>query len=544
MIKRLAPVISVIIIAVIFRFFLLTSYPVSLQLDEINIGYNAYSILKTGKDEWGEAFPLAFKSYGDFKAPVNVYLTSASIFVFGLTEFAVRLPSALFGALSVPIFILLLKELGVSKRAYIFGGLWLSVLPWHVHYSRGGFEAVTSLFLTLAGVFAFYRSINTVASQKTSYTYFLVSVVSFALSVWAYHSNRVFVPLLFIFLLYTHRRQVRKLVDTKKRLALGLAILAVLGLPFAYLMFFTPAITTRALSTSILRDPGLIPNLHNGNYASMGELVFDNDIYLIFRHWLGKYLNYFDLRLWFWKGLQLTPSELPGIGLLYLVDLPLILFGMYRTVFSKNKRLRDLAIFWFFAGPFAASLAMNEQHPLRAMVWIPFFGIVATVGFDSFIKSVRGNWLKIVSLGYAAALTFNIIYFGDIYLRQFPRFFSEFWQYGYEELSLFVCDNHDKYDEIFITDTYGTEGPVNTGVPYVYYLFYCRVDPASFVANGRNIPKVSVKRPDWKLDSTRQSALLVGTPFDFPEKEVLGNLLLRQIDYLNGSPAFYIVEIK
>src|SRR4030042_566937 len=88
-------IVIIFLIALLFRFYKLSSYPVSLSMDEVAIGYNAYSILKTGKDEWGQKLPLAFKSVGDYKPPVDIYLTVPSVWVFGLNEFGVRFPVAL-----------------------------------------------------------------------------------------------------------------------------------------------------------------------------------------------------------------------------------------------------------------------------------------------------------------------------------------------------------------------------------------------------------------------------------------------------------------
>jgi len=107
-------------VALFARFYKLSQHPVSLSMDEVSIGYNAYSILKTGRDEWGQSFPLAFRSVGDYKPPVNIYLTVPSIAFFGLTEFAVRAPVALLGSLSVIVFIFLLKELEVKRIGYLF----------------------------------------------------------------------------------------------------------------------------------------------------------------------------------------------------------------------------------------------------------------------------------------------------------------------------------------------------------------------------------------------------------------------------------------
>src|SRR3989344_1369248 len=94
-------------LAIIFLFALalrtvnLGDHPSGLTWDEAGLGYNAYSILKTGRDEFGTFLPIVFKSFGDYKPGIYVYLTVPSVAIFGLTEFAVRFPSALFGALAV-----------------------------------------------------------------------------------------------------------------------------------------------------------------------------------------------------------------------------------------------------------------------------------------------------------------------------------------------------------------------------------------------------------------------------------------------------------
>src|SRR3989344_2786651 len=289
-------------VALFARFYKLSQHPVSLSMDEVSIGYNAYSILKTGRDEWGQSFPLAFRSVGDYKPPVNIYLTVPSIAFIGLTEFAVRAPVALLGSLSVIVFIFLLKELEVKRIGYLFGGFWLAIVAWHIHFSRGSFEAVTALFFILLGVLWFLICI-----RKKSLIYFSFSLALFALSLWAYHAERLFTPFFLLFLLFIYRKDLGFLVKKKEKLFISLIPFIVLIIPFIHLTFFTKVVQERAISTSILREQSLIRELNYGKYQSTGEAVFDNDLYLIFRHFLGKYLNYFDLRFWFWKGMQYTP---------------------------------------------------------------------------------------------------------------------------------------------------------------------------------------------------------------------------------------------
>src|SRR3989344_6701054 len=91
----------IIVLAAILRFWHVTQTPPALYWDEVSLGYNAYSILKTARDEHGKFLPLTnFGAFGDYKPPAYIYATVPSIAVFGLNEFAVRFPSALFGTLT------------------------------------------------------------------------------------------------------------------------------------------------------------------------------------------------------------------------------------------------------------------------------------------------------------------------------------------------------------------------------------------------------------------------------------------------------------
>jgi 4-amino-4-deoxy-L-arabinose transferase-like glycosyltransferase len=91
----------VILLATAYRFYSLSSLPVSPYWDEVSIGYNAYSIGVNGKDEYGVTMPLLFKAYSDYKLPIYIYLSVIPIKILGLSEFSVRFASAFFGVLTV-----------------------------------------------------------------------------------------------------------------------------------------------------------------------------------------------------------------------------------------------------------------------------------------------------------------------------------------------------------------------------------------------------------------------------------------------------------
>lgn len=523
-------------ISVLFRFWNLTKYPVSLSMDETAIGYNAYSILKTGTDEYGEFLPLAFKSTGDYKPPVNVYLTVPSIYLFGFNEFAVRFPSALLGSLTSVVLVLLLIKLKIKPNSAYLTGIWLSILPWHIHFSRASFEAITALFFLIFGTYLF---ISWTEKQKT--WRMILWIIAFSLSVWAYHAERLFVPLFVLALIIFYRHQIN-LLKNKKQLIIGLIVLSIFAVPFIKLTFLTPAITTRALSTSIIRETSLSNSLHNGNYKNNLEFIFNNDYNLIFRHWLGKYLNYFNFEFLFWNGLELTKIGFPNSGLLYFVDLPLFFLGIFALIKSKNKLIKKIVILWFLLGPLPASLTMNEHHPLRALVWIPAFAIIIAKGYEVILE-LKSKLLLII---YFILLSLNVFYFSDIYLYQSPKHFSEYWQYGFKEIGEYICKNKNKYREIIVSDTFGSDGPLNTGLPYLYVLFYCQMDPQEFIntrlASDRlYVENISFHRITWRVDSTKPNTLLIAAPWDLLGSDIPKNQIIKEINFLNNKPAFLFV---
>lgn len=530
-------ILVVFIVGMFMRFWEITKYPVSLSMDEVAIGYNAYSILQTGHDEHGKFLPLAFESVGDYKPPVDVYLIVISEAIFSYNEFAVRAPVAFLGALAAVIFIFLLRRLKFSKPASVFGGLWLAILPWYVHLSRAGFQTISaSLFFLILGTWLYLWWL-----EDKSLKLLIGTIVSFSLSVWAYHAERFFVPVLVIFLIILFWKEIKiKSEKVKKQLGVAIIVFLLFAVPFVNLALFTPAIVQRAESTSILREPSLARALH-ASYGSLNQEIFDNNLYLVFRHWAGKYMNYYDLRFLFWDGMQFTPPGYPDMGLLYLADLPIFIAGLVFLIKSENKKLKALSLFWFLAGPLSASFAMNEQHPSRVLVWLPFFGIAIAAGFEWIFLKFKKLWVVPI---YFALLIINIIFFADIYIHQLPYFYADAWQYGYKQVAQIACANLDKYDKIFISDTFGTYGPLNTGTPYLYVLFYCLPDRDNFLATGQHLSKIYFRRPNASVESEKGKLLLIGSPWDFLDGNLYGGKLVNKIIYPSGIDAFWIVERK
>ena len=191
-----------LILATITRFYKLGEAPAGLYLDEAGQGYSAYSILKTGKDEFGKAFPVVFRSFTDFKTPVYIYMIVVLIPIFGLTKFTVRFPSFLFSILTIPILYLLIKNITPKKYAEklaLISILMLAMSPWHILFGRTTFECNVALFFLLAGIYFFYQGLKVPKNL-------LLSSLMFAIAIPAYHAQRIIAPLIMVFLFFRHRK--------------------------------------------------------------------------------------------------------------------------------------------------------------------------------------------------------------------------------------------------------------------------------------------------------------------------------------------------
>ncbi len=189
--------ISILTLAAFLRLYNLGSFP-ALNADEAAIGYNAYSLLETGKDEHGNSWPVHFQSFNDYKPGGYFYFVLPFVKLLGLNEWAVRLPSALFGIITVLLVYLLVKELFKDEAFALTSSFFLAISPWHIHFSRGGWEVNTATFLITLGFWLFIKSV-----KKPKFL--ILSSLFFVLSLYTYHAARIITPLLVIGLMLVYR---------------------------------------------------------------------------------------------------------------------------------------------------------------------------------------------------------------------------------------------------------------------------------------------------------------------------------------------------
>lgn len=194
------------------RFYRLSSIPNGPEWDEASIGYNAFSIAKTGFDEWGNKLPLIFPAFGDFKNPVYIYLSALVIKFIGLSIFSTRFINAFSGSLLILIWYLIAKISTKNEKISLLTAFFLAVSPFGVFFSRiAGDGIIFSVFLISLGIM-----FELLYLERKKPVFFLASIICLLLSIFTYNLARVISPALISLILLLNIK-----ISQNKRIYIG-----------------------------------------------------------------------------------------------------------------------------------------------------------------------------------------------------------------------------------------------------------------------------------------------------------------------------------
>lgn len=523
------------------RFYKNTANPPSLNIDEVSYGYSAYSILKTDKDENGVIMPLTFKSIGDYKNPVLIYSLVPSIALFGLNEFGVRFTTALAGTLSIPVFFLLLETLLKSTRFALIGSILLSISPWHIYYSRYASESLLGTFLLMLGVWFFLKMF------ERGRLWVIGASVALTLSLYTYHSHRLFIPLFLLSVIFT---KIKILRSNKTNIYIFSLVTFLLTIPLIYLAIFGPA-NTRAKAVFLSVD------IDYTRYVILDHLNRLGENFLLFFFWMKRYLNYFQPDFLFFSGLNMTLSGTIGLGILYLFELPWLILGVIKLIKDKIQN-RLIIISWVLLGILPASLTNNEQSPVRSLLVLLALLTIVIIGADFFIHlifSIKKLYIKIgIILIYSIFIVVLLTHAFLVFTVHFPIQRGEDFMEGTKETIEYVLTHNDRYKEIVFDPHRGIEAPFIVSVPDMYLLFYSKYDPLTYQREPKilgtkdksfyHFNKYTIRDINWLIDNNKKEVLFIGSPWSFPEKGLQEGEILQKIYLTNGSLAFLIVSPK
>ena len=548
--------IGIIVLASILRFYKLDSLP-ALNADEAAIGYNTYSLLETGKDEHGNSWPIHFQSFNDHKPGLYFYLVIPFIKLMGLSEWSVRLPGAILGVATVFLVWLLVRELFPHVRNFSLftfhfslaeiAALFLAISPWHLHFSRGGWEVNAGTFFILLGLWSFLRGL-----KDSRWVY--IAAVSWTASLYTYHSARIVVPLLTLVLIIVNRSLLFN--KARKTFLAAVVLSAVLLIPLAKDLF-GPAGISRASGVGLFADPGPLNkvNVQRGEHEdikSISSKLLHNKPVNYGLAFAQNDIEHFDGDFLFISSDKIERNKVPDMGLLYLFDLPLLVIGLLtisKNMISKNTKGWGPILLWLILSPTAAALTFQSPHALRAQNMVVPLVIISSYGAWSML-----NWLNrhisrkyILITCHLSLVTFmiwNFTYYLHQYYLHMNKEYDYSSQYGVKELVAYTRSQKD-YENFFITSRYDQ--------PYILFLFYLKYPPEKFqsehtltsrdqfgfstVESFDNYLFGNVS--DWEgIKIAHPKTLIAGAPNEVPD----GERVIHTIYFPSGRVAFEIVE--
>lgn len=531
----------ILIIGFYLRVFSLTDIPPGMHIDEVQIGYNAYSIMQTGKDEMGNFFPTHLAIWG-YQRPLSaVYLTIPTIFIFGLNELGTRLSISIIGFLTIILVYLLTQKIFSDRRLSLVTTFLFSLSPWHIILSRVTSEAVVSLaFYVLGTLFCFLLY----STNRIRFLFF--AYLSFVVSFFSYHSTRITIPFLLLFFI---------ILSFKNKLKNTVILFIIILL--AYCLFpLLPNISTsmgRFSQVSIFNEQGTKLLMEeqireDGNDSPVFVTrLFHNKLMNFSLKLLNNLTQYLSPQFIIFDGSLPIRFHIPNMGLLYFIEFPFLLWGvivLFSKKFSPQSWSKYFIFLWIFLGLFSSILTLEETPNVqRALFILPALQWITALGWIDIYSKFQKNYRYLFLVSLFILFVWNFFYFIHQYTvhtithRPWYRFAEM------KELSLFLFEQRKNYSRIITT--------FNSTEPYIFYIFYNKINPKEFqntyITKGQEtawnkIDTITVSRRDCpvipKEERTQDTLVIYKVQCFFP----LGSRVVKKITFPDGETTFVAVD--
>ena len=421
----------------------------SLYGDELTLVYDAYSILETGYSQTGQFLPLVFDTAGG-RPPVYVYLSVPFVAVFGPTILATRILSILSG-LGLILLVFYLGKRLLNKEIGLIAAMLVSISPWDIHLSRGGFESHLALFLATFGV-------TTLLYSREKIWLMIVSFTSFTLAMHTYSTFKLTIPiLLFSWFMFDRSLFIERNRKKIFIVALSFAIIYLSGL-----LIINNAVNlgaeSRFLSINIL-------NQHDLRESIIQKVIHQRDVNLLpsYISWIfhnryteytflvgENYLSNFSISFLFTNGDKNPRHNSAVMGELFIVEIVFIILGLTFLI-KNNPSLLKLLISWILIVPLPTAL-IGEPHALRNSLFLPPLILLSATGFFYLIKIVESNKKYWVLFIFLSLLLAQFIIFSERFFFVAPNQYSRFWAYPAKLASEFIVKNKGNVSYIIVSD--------------------------------------------------------------------------------------------
>ncbi|KKS85858.1 MAG: hypothetical protein UV59_C0004G0006 [Candidatus Gottesmanbacteria bacterium GW2011_GWA1_43_11] len=506
---------------VILRFWQLGTIPQGFYSDEALYGYEAYSLLKTGNDQFGNHLPLSIAGFGDYRPALSIYATIPFVALFGLTEFAVRLPSALVSAATIPLVYLVIYLLTRKQKIALVGMILFSISPWSLYFGRMAHETNLMTFLILLGITFFLRFY-----KKSFLLAGITAVVLFSSALYTYHTARIFVPIAFLGSALIYWKTVRA---KWREILICSVIFVICVLPL--ISEFQGEALSRVRGISIWNDPGLLAQineqrgaaLNNGMPIFLAKIIFSKLTLLPLR-FTSNFLTHFSSDFLLTRGDPNGIYNVPNTGILLWIEPLLVVIG-FIYIWQQKRELFWWLLILLFAALIPDSLTRVVPSSARIHVALPFVVLLDGVGLYAFVNFISTRTRKlaliyIVKFTFILLVAINAGWFWQNYLITLPVQNARAWQIGVKEMVLQTQALAPQYQKIWMSrECWG----------WIHVVFHTRFDPREFqktaTHSGRNdagfwwVSDFGKFHLDWfpaGYQFNEPDTLYVGIPQEFP----------------------------
>ena len=433
--RELLALFAILLAAAALRLPRLSTNPPGLIPDEAMFTYDAWSILKTGRDQYGERLPLFPRSAARLHC-LYLYATVPSVAVFGLTERGARIPSVVAGLLTVALLSRLVRRSGGVASGLMASAL-LAVSPWHVLISRTGHEWCFLPAATLVTVLLVLRALEGRGARARGVALgWLLAGLAAGASLYTYTPIRLSLPLVLLGLSVSFRRELWR---QRRAVAAGIAVAMLVALP----------VVLSALAPEGMKRLAVVSEKAEGG---SGRLAGG----------LGRYAASFAPSFLLRGADEPQLHRLRSTGLLYGFEAALLVVGLVAVLRRRKPGEYELGrqpgeyelgrkpgeyelgrdavgltlLFWWAAAPLAVAVHRDCPDPILLVTQLPAPQGLAGIGAAflwGFVRPLRPS-LRSAVLALAALLVSMPVarMARDLY-GEFPVYAAPAWSHGVRE---------------------------------------------------------------------------------------------------------------
>lgn len=508
--------IGIILLGTFLFLFRLSSNPPGLYIDEAGSAYNSYSILKTGKDEYGKQFPMAFKLFGSYTPPLFIYLNVPIIGLLGLNVFSARFLSVICGIALIVIYFLLVKELKIykSKFTILISTLFFAITPWLIFYSRIGYEQNLALLFFAASLLLLLKSL-----KNNKLLIFCLPLIS--LATYTDYSQKIIGPLLLLGFLILF---IKNLLNKKnyKQIVIGFIVALLIQIPNIF-MAFTPSFYTKSNY--------FLSNISSGQIEKVQKyLPLNISVVLTFtRDFLAKFVTYLSPRSLFFLPDPDPQRSIPNLSTFYPWMIIPYLVGLYLLFKNKKNSFSKIIILLLLITPIPGALTGDPFHIQRTFSLLVPISLIMTIGIDKLIYNKQIKMLLPITL---FLLIISLIIFGRAYFRFLPLEKKYVWGFQYPILAEYIT-NHP--NDIFVIDQTKRVKPQD--ISYIQLAFYLKIQPEK-IQNDQNKDIVKNYYYDKEFSYVHQLDNLEFRPIEW------GESVYRDVIFVGDQVSISDDEVK